>query len=93
MTATKPDSAGNLDVLELFRRSYEEVKGAPPPREIGRDTPVSALGVDSIGLMQIVGILEDELGVVLGDEDIPRLRTVGDIEDLILRKRDAVSPS
>jgi acyl carrier protein len=86
-----PDS-GNIDVLELFEKSLHEIIGDKPVGPLARDTVIAHLGVDSLALLQIVGILEDELDVVLGDEEIPRLRTIGDVERLILKKRAAPSP-
>ena len=83
--------SNNVDVLAAFEQGLREIVGTRSVGPIDRDTMIADLGVDSLGLMQIVGILEDELNVVLGDEEIPRLRTVGDVERLILRKRDAQS--
>jgi acyl carrier protein len=81
----------NVDVLAAFEQGLREIAGTRSVGPLDRDTVIADLGIDSLGLMQIVGILEDELNVVLGDEEIPRLRTVGDVERLILRKRDAQS--
>ena len=37
------------------------------------------LGIDSLSLMQIVGEMESELGVMIPDEDLVEIRTVGDL--------------
>jgi acyl carrier protein len=83
--------SSNVDVLAVFKQGLQEILKNQSVGPLDRDTVIADLGVDSLAFMQIVGILEDELNVVLGDEDIPRLRTVGDVERLILRKRDAQS--
>lgn len=74
------------EVVGLFVNALHEVTGKSLS-DISRDSVVADLGVDSLSLMQIVGILEDQVGVTLADEEISRIRTVGDIERLIAAKR------
>ena len=73
-------------MVGLFVNALHEVKGKSFPG-VSHDSVIGDLGVDSLSLMQIVGILEDQLGVTLADEEISRIRTVGDIERLIAAKR------
>ena len=40
---------------------------------------ITELGVDSLSMMQIVGEMETELGVMIPDEDLVEIRTVGDL--------------
>ncbi|MGW2371726.1 acyl carrier protein [Kitasatospora sp. NPDC001683] len=43
------------------------------------------LGIDSLALHELVVTLETRLNVVIPDEEVGRLRTVGDLEDLLAR--------
>jgi acyl carrier protein len=40
---------------------------------------ITELGIDSLSMMQIVGEMETELGVMIPDEDLVELVTVGDL--------------
>ena len=43
------------------------------------ESVITELGIDSLSMMQIVGEMETELGVMIPDEDLVELRTVGDL--------------
>lgn len=51
--------------------------GAEPER-ITREATLEALDIDSLDLVEIAQILEDEYSVVIRPEDGKRIRTVGD---------------
>ena len=53
------------------------------PTEISRDAAFEQLDVDSLDLVEMAQIVEDEYGVQITSEDMPKLRTVGDAVDLI----------
>ena len=46
---------------------------------VTRQSAIHELGIDSLSMMQIVGEMEDELGVVVADEDLIEIATVGDL--------------
>jgi acyl carrier protein len=46
---------------------------------VTRDSGITELGIDSLSMMQIVGEMETELGVMIPDEDLVEIRTVGDL--------------
>ena len=75
-----------VKVLQVFENALKEIfPGAQ--HSITSETVIADLGVDSISLMEIVGILEDELKVKLSDEEITKIRTVADLERSVNRKR------
>ena len=41
------------------------------------------LGIDSLSVMEIVAELEDVYDLTFADEDLPTVRTVGDVQKLI----------
>ena len=53
------------------------------PAELAPDATFEALDVDSLDLVELGQIVQDEYGVELKGEDLPRLKTVRDAVDLI----------
>ena len=52
--------------------------------EISPDTDLQAdLDFDSLDGVALAGWLEDETGLALSDDDIERMRTIGEIVDLV----------
>jgi acyl carrier protein len=58
----------------------------PDADQITRDSTFEELDIDSLDLVELAQIVEDEYGVVLKGEDMKELRTVGDAVDLIVSK-------
>ena len=54
--------------------------------QISRDATFEAIDVDSLDLVELAQIVEDEYGVVLKGEDMKELKTVGDAIDLIVER-------
>jgi acyl carrier protein len=55
----------------------------PDESQITRDATFEALDIDSLDLVELAQIVEDEYGIVLKGEDMKELKTVGDAIDLI----------
>jgi acyl carrier protein len=55
----------------------------PDRSQITRDSTFEELDIDSLDLVELAQIVEDEYGVVLKGEDMKGLQTVGDAIDLI----------
>jgi acyl carrier protein len=58
----------------------------PDADQITRDATFEELDIDSLDLVELAQIVEDEYGVVLKGDDMKELRTVGDAIDLIVSK-------
>ena len=72
----------NPDVIE--RRIVEAIANMGPDIEdVKRDATWDALDVDSLDLVELAQIAEDEFGVVIGAEEVKELKTVGDAIDLV----------
>lgn len=56
------------------------------PAEISREATFEALDVDSLDLVEIAQIVEDEFGIELVGDDVQGLKTVGDVIDLVVKK-------
>lgn len=48
---------------------------------------VEDLGADSLDVVELIMAFEDEFGVSLPDEDVPKLKTVGDIINYIKKMK------
>jgi acyl carrier protein len=55
----------------------------PDASQITREATFEELDVDSLDLVELAQIVEDEYGVVLKGEDMKELKTVGDAVELI----------
>jgi acyl carrier protein len=58
----------------------------PEPSQITRDATFEQLDIDSLDLVELAQVVEDEYGVVLKGEDMKELKTVGDAIDLIVSR-------
>jgi acyl carrier protein len=56
------------------------------PDQINRDAEFEKLDVDSLDLVELAQIVEDEYGVQLKGEDMEGLKTVGQAVDLVAEK-------
>ena len=55
-------------------------------RELGNisaETKLSELGLDSVAIMEMIGILEENLNIRIKDEAVTTLNSVGDLLNLI----------
>jgi acyl carrier protein len=64
----------------------ELAKLGPEPEEITRDATFEALDVDSLDLVELAQIVEDEFGVELRGDDVKDVKTVGEVIDLVVSK-------
>jgi acyl carrier protein len=67
-----------VDTLDMFKQVAARVDKRAFPN-VTRQSVITDLGIDSLSMMQIVGEMETELGVVIPDEDLVELHTVGDL--------------
>jgi acyl carrier protein len=58
----------------------------PDADQITRTSTFEELDIDSLDLVELAQVVEDEYGVVLKGEDMKDLKTVGDSIDLIVSR-------
>jgi acyl carrier protein len=58
----------------------------PDADQIARDSTFEELDIDSLDLVELAQVVEDDYGVVLKGEDMKELKTVGDAIDLIVSR-------
>jgi acyl carrier protein len=61
-------------------------KLGPDADQVTRDATFEQLDVDSLDLVEVAQIVEEEFGVVLKGEDMEKLQTVGDAIDLVVSR-------
>ena len=60
----------------------------PEADRITRDSTFEELDIDSLDLVELAQIVEDEYGVVLTGDDMKQLKSVGDAVDLIVARAE-----
>jgi acyl carrier protein len=60
----------------------------PDESQITRTATFEELDIDSLDLVELAQVVEDEYGVVLKGEDMKELKTVGDAIDLIVTRAE-----
>jgi acyl carrier protein len=71
-------------IEERVTKALEEF-GAEPD-EINRDAQFEALDVDSLDLVELAQIVEDDYGVQIKGEEMENIKTVGEAVDLVVAK-------
>jgi acyl carrier protein len=56
------------------------------PSEITRDADFETLDVDSLDLAELAQIVDDKFGVTIASGDMKKIKTVGDVLDLIAER-------
>jgi len=66
--------------IELFSKTAAEVteREFPP---IGESTVISELGIDSLGMLEIIGSLERDLKIHIPDENLAAITTIKQLID------------
>ena len=60
----------------------------PDADQIRRDSTFEELDIDSLDLVELAQVVEDDYGVVLKGDDMKELKTVGDAIDLIVSRAE-----
>jgi acyl carrier protein len=74
-------------LVEMFRRLAADVE----PRDYSQVTEsdgITSLGIDSLGLQELVGAMEQELGIHIAEEQLAGVRTVGQLLELMEKQLD-----
>ena len=71
-----------IDVVEMFKQAAFEVDNRRLP-DLKSQTVITALGMDSVAIMELVAWFEEKLGVRIPDEQLSKIRTVKDLRDTI----------
>ena len=65
---------------------FAAIKEMGAEGEVTRDATFEQLDVDSLDLVELAQVVEDEFGVELQADDVKDLKTVGEAVDLVVAK-------
>ncbi len=71
-------SRSRSELLEVFRTTATEV-AEKDFRSIPESSTIAELGIDSLGMLEIIGSLERELRIHIPDESLAGIVTVNDL--------------
>ncbi len=74
----------SVDVIQLLTEKINELQTEKKLDSIDRNQTISSLGVDSLLVMEVVGEIQDDLGIVLLEKDLGSVQKVADLEKLII---------
>ena len=64
--------------VEDFRRALAEFTKRPAPG-VGEADTLASLQLDSLAMLEIIGLVEDQHGIAVDEDDLVDLKTVGDL--------------
>lgn len=76
------------ELLEMFSKTATEIV----EREfnnIAESTVISELGIDSLGMLEIIGSMERQLKIQIPDESLAGIQTVHDLLDAVEKRQTA----
>ena len=80
----------DTEILSLLKSALDEVAPgwAKDLKEFNTDVKFRDLAVDSVQIMEMLGVIEEHAGCTFADDEINQINKVGDMVGLI-RKRAA----
>ncbi|MFA9444845.1 acyl carrier protein [Egicoccus sp. AB-alg6-2] len=78
------------DLFATFKTILVDTFGVPAD-DIAPEATFEALGLDSLDVVELTLVLEEETGVKLEDEELEDVRTVQDAIDKITEKQQAAA--
>ncbi len=71
----------------VFEKIADAIAEIGPDRDdVKRDATLESLDVDSLDLVEVGQVIEEEFGVEIKGEDAEKLKTVGDVVDLVVQR-------
>jgi acyl carrier protein len=78
-------ASGRAELLGIFQKTATEIVEREF-KNISEKTSISELGIDSLGMLEIVGSMERQLKIQLPDEALAGIQTVEDLLNLVEKK-------
>jgi acyl carrier protein len=76
------------ELLQAFERTATEV-AEKDFKGVAESTAISELGIDSLGMLEIIGSLERELRIQIPDESLAGIQTVKDLLNAVESRQSA----
>ncbi len=75
-----------FELLQLFQRTASEI-AEKEIRNVAETTSIGELGIDSLGMLEVIGSLERELKIQIPDESLAGILTVKDLLNAVLSRQ------
>jgi acyl carrier protein len=79
-------SSQKIDIVAVFKQAAFEAEGRHL-EGLTLDSKLSELSMDSVAVMETIGVFEQRLNVRFNDEDLARLTCLRDLEALVDKAR------
>lgn len=76
-------------MLSLFRKLAADIVERDFSH-VSASTPIAELGIDSLGMLEIIGAMEREFRVQIPDESLSGVQTISDLIALVEAQRVAL---
>lgn len=73
------------DLMQTFQRMASEI-AEKDFSHVTEDAKIASLGIDSLGMLELVGQMERELGVQIPDEQLVGIQTVRQLLELVEKR-------
>jgi len=76
------------ELLDMFEKTATEIV-EKEFKNISETTVISELGIDSLGMLEIVGSMERQLKIQIPDESLAGIQTVKDLLNVVEKRQTA----
>ncbi len=73
------------ELIEIFKRMASEI-AEKDFSGVKEEASIASLGIDSLGMLELVGAMERELEVQIPDEQLVGIQTVQQLLDLVEKR-------
>jgi acyl carrier protein len=74
------------EILRGIVYRYVRTEARPQVEQASLDTPLSALGMDSLMMLEVMLDVQDALDIVVEDSDLRRVKTFRDVSELLTQR-------
>ena len=74
------------ELLQMFKKTAAEIAEKDFPN-ISEATVISEVGIDSLGMLEIVGAMERQMKIQIPDESLAGIQTVKDLIELVEKRQ------
>ena len=75
-----------IELIGLFEKTATEI-AERDIKGLSELTEIATLGIDSLGILELVGEMEKQLNIQLPDDQLVGLTTIRDLIDLVEKRR------
>lgn len=80
------------DIVRGIVWRYVQPEARPLVEEAKAETPLAALGIDSLMMLEVVLDIQDALDLVIEDEELRNMRTIGDVIGFLEQRYSETHP-